>query len=81
MELLDAIKDRRSIRRFKDRPVSMGLVREVLYAAIQNTLLRAHDLGLGSLWVGDVYYAYDAMRENFRKEKLSGAVSLGYSDG
>lgn len=164
MELLDAIKGRRSIRRFKDKSVSMELVREVLdaanyapsakrgeqwrftvltgnakaefldffdreldrfidehgveeagssknscrimneapvlvvvwnsgghgwiteehsvAAAIQNMLLRAYDLGLGSLWIGDVYYAYDAIRGYFGKEwKLSGAVSLGYADG
>lgn len=164
MELLDAIKGRRSIRRFKDKPVPMGLVREVLdaasyapsakrgeqwrftvltgdakarfldffdgeldgfieehgaeeagssknscrimkeapvlvvvwnsgghgwvteehsvAAAIQNMLLRAYDLGLGSLWIGDVYYAYDAIREYFGKAwKLSGAVSIGYAGG
>jgi nitroreductase len=51
-------------------------------AAIQNMLLRAYDLGLGSLWIGDVYYAYDAIRQYFGKEwKLSGAVLLGYPDG
>ena len=33
MELIDAIKGRKSIRRFKPEPVSMGLVREVLDAA------------------------------------------------
>jgi len=51
-------------------------------AAIQNMLLRAHDLGLGSLWIGDVYYAYDAVRGYFGKKwKLSGAVCLGFPDG
>jgi nitroreductase len=51
-------------------------------AAIQNILLRACDLGLGSLWIGDVYYAYDAIQGYFGKGwKLSGAVSLGYADG
>jgi len=164
LELIDAIRGRRSIRRFKDKPVPMELVREVLdaanyapsanrgeqwrftvltgdakarflgffdekldrfieehgvkeagssknscrimdqapvlvvvwnsgeygwtteehsvAAAIQNMLLRAYDLGLGSLWIGDVYYAYDVIREYFGKDwKLSGAVSLGYADG
>jgi nitroreductase len=164
MELIDAIKGRRSIRRFKADPVPMGTVREVLdaanyapsakrgeqwrftvltgvakeaflrffdaaldtfiekhgagaagsaknscrimgeapvlvivwnsgshgwlteehsvAAAVQNMLLRAYDLGLGSLWIGDVYYAYDAIRGYFGKDwKLSGAVSLGYPDG
>ncbi len=51
-------------------------------AAIQNMLLRARDLGLGSLWIGDVYYAYEAIRGYFGKKwKLSGAVSLGYPAG
>lgn len=164
MELIDAIKGRKSIRRFKADPVPVELVREVLdaanyapsakrgeqwrftvltggakdaflkvfgeelgrfmerhgvaalgsaknscrimgeapvlvivwnsgtygwtteehsvAAAIQNMLLRAYDLGLGSLWIGDVYYAYEAIRGYFGKEwKLSGAVSLGYQDG
>lgn len=164
MKLIDAVRGRKSIRRFKDRQVPMELVREVLdaanyapsakrgeqwrftvltgdpkarflqffdgeldrfieehgaeeagssknscrimceapalvvvwnsgehgwiteehsvAAAIQNMLLRAYDLGLGSLWIGDIYYAYDAIRGYFGKGwKLSGAVSLGYPDG
>lgn len=49
-------------------------------AAIQNICLRAHDLGLGSLWIGDVFYAYEETREYFGKDwKLSGAVTLGYA--
>jgi nitroreductase len=48
-------------------------------AAIQNICLRAHDLGLGSLWIGDVFYAYEETRRYFDKEwKLAGAVALGY---
>jgi nitroreductase len=48
-------------------------------AAIQNICLRAFDLGLGSLWIGDVFYAYEETRNYFDKKwKLSGAVALGY---
>jgi len=48
-------------------------------AAIQNICLRAYDLGLGSLWIGDVFYAYEATRNYFDKEwKLAGAIALGY---
>jgi nitroreductase len=48
-------------------------------AAIQNICLRAYDLGLGSLWIGDIFYAYEETRKYFKKEwKLSGAVALGY---
>ena len=49
-------------------------------AAIQNICLRAYDLGLGSLWIGDVFYAYPETREYFGKDwKLSGAITLGYA--
>lgn len=48
-------------------------------AAMQNVCLRAFDLGLGSLWIGDVFYAYPETCEYFGKEwKLSGAIVLGY---
>jgi nitroreductase len=51
-------------------------------AAMQNVCLRAYDLGLGSLWIGDVFYAVPETREYFNKTdskwKLSGAISLGY---
>ena len=54
-------------------------------AAMQNICLRAYDLGLGSLWIGDVFYAYPETREYFGKSeskwKISGAISLGYPDG
>jgi nitroreductase len=50
-------------------------------AAIQNMLLAAEDLGLGSLWICDVFSAYDELR-SFLAEKgeLIAAVSLGYAD-
>ena len=50
-------------------------------AAIQNMLLEAQDLGLGSLWICDVFYAYDELR-NWLGEggQLVAAVSLGYPD-
>lgn len=48
-------------------------------AAMQNMLLRATDLGLGSLWIGDVYSVYEGIRAYFKKHwKLSGAIALGY---
>ena len=51
-------------------------------AAIQNMLLRAHELGLGSLWIADVIYGKKALEEHFGKTwSLSAAVTLGYSDG
>lgn len=48
-------------------------------AAIQNMLLAATELGLGSLWICDVFYAYEEL-SNWLGEKgqLIAAVSLGY---
>jgi len=50
-------------------------------AAIQNMLLAALDLGLGSLWICDVFYAYEQLM-NWLGEKgqMVAAVSLGYPD-
>ncbi|MBN1399887.1 MAG: nitroreductase family protein [Anaerolineae bacterium] len=50
-------------------------------AAIQNMLLSALDLGLGSLWICDVLFAYDEL-SNWVGEpgELIAAVSFGYPD-
>jgi F420 biosynthesis protein FbiB-like protein len=50
-------------------------------AAIQNMLLAAQDLGLGSLWICDVFFAYEELM-NWLGEtcQLVAAVSLGYPD-
>lgn len=48
-------------------------------AAIQNMLLKAHGLGLGSLWIGDIYYAKEALKRHLGKTwKLMAAVTLGW---
>ena len=50
-------------------------------AAIQNMLLAAQALGLGTLWICDVFYAYDELRAWLgRKDQLVAAVSIGYPD-
>jgi F420 biosynthesis protein FbiB-like protein len=50
-------------------------------AAIQNMLLAAQDLGLGSLWIGDVLYAYDELYPWLGEPgQMVAAVSLGYPD-
>lgn len=48
-------------------------------AAIENMLLAALDLGLGSLWICDVFFAYEELC-NWLGEKgaMIAAVSLGY---
>jgi len=50
-------------------------------AAIQNMLLAALDLSLGSLWICDVFYAYDELCEWLGEtHQMIAAVSLGYAD-
>lgn len=50
-------------------------------AAIQNMLLAAQDLGLGSLWICDVFYAYQDLLDWLgEKGELIAAVSFGYAD-
>lgn len=49
-------------------------------AAIQNMLLAALELGLGSLWICDVFYAYDELCEWLGEtHQMIAAVSLGYA--
>jgi nitroreductase len=50
-------------------------------AAIQNMLLAAQDLGLGSLWICDVLSAYEELQTWLgEKGEMIAAVSLGYAD-
>jgi nitroreductase len=50
-------------------------------AAIQNMLLAAQDLGLGSLWICDVFIAYTALAAWLDETgEMIAAISLGYTD-
>ncbi|MCI9978394.1 nitroreductase family protein [Clostridioides difficile] len=50
-------------------------------AAIQNMSLMAVELGLGSLWICDVYFAYCELCEWLDTDnQLVAAISLGYPD-
>jgi F420 biosynthesis protein FbiB-like protein len=50
-------------------------------AAIQNLLLAAQALGIGSLWICDVFYAYDELCAWLGEQcEMIAAVSLGYPD-
>jgi nitroreductase len=50
-------------------------------AAIQNMLLAAQDLGLGSLWICDVFTAYEELLSWLgEKGEMIAAVSFGYAD-
>lgn len=49
-------------------------------AAIQNMLLEATHLGLGTLWICDFYFAYDEIKKWLDdKGELLAAVALGYA--
>ncbi len=48
-------------------------------AAIQNMLLTATDMGLGSLWICDVFYAYPELCEWLGEtHQMIAAVAVGY---
>jgi len=50
-------------------------------AAIQNMLLAARDLGIGSLWICDVLYAYQELLSWFAESgEIIAAVSFGYPE-
>jgi nitroreductase len=50
-------------------------------AAIQNMLLTALELGIGSLWICDVFAAYDELCAWLGEEcEMVAAVSFGYAD-
>lgn len=50
-------------------------------ASIENMLLKATDLGLGTLWIANTCFAYkDLVRFIKEPGQLIGAVALGYAD-
>ena len=50
-------------------------------AAIQNMLLMAVDLGLGTLWICDVFFGYEELCEWLgEKGQMVAAVSVGFPD-
>lgn len=49
-------------------------------AAIQNMLLRATEEGLGSLWMADIFYAYEELIKILNVDgNMVSAVAFGYS--
>lgn len=50
-------------------------------AAVENMLLKATELGIGSLWIANTCFAYDELASHIGAEgQLVGAVALGYAD-
>lgn len=53
---------------------------QAIGAAAENMALAAADLGIGSLWNGNIFFAYDELRRWLASEgELALALSLGYS--
>ena len=54
-------------------------------AAVENILLAAQELGIGSLWICDIFFAYPELSEWMEKKNLShgmlvAALAFGYGD-
>ncbi len=50
-------------------------------AAIQNMLLAAQDMGIGSLWICDVFYAYEELCQWLGEQtQMVAAISFGIPD-
>ena len=50
-------------------------------ASIENMLLRATELGLGTLWIANTCYAYDELTAFLGTDsQLTGAIALGYAE-
>lgn len=50
-------------------------------ASIENMLLRAVELGLGTLWIANTCYAYDELTAFLGTDsQLVGAIALGYAE-
>ena len=50
-------------------------------ASIENMLLKADELGLGSLWIANTCYAYKELTQYLEtSNQLVGAIALGYAD-
>jgi nitroreductase len=48
-------------------------------AAIQNMILEADEIGIGSLWIGNTFYAYPELCSWLHTDmQLVGAIALGY---
>lgn len=63
-----------------DERVSELCNAQSLGACLENMTLQATALGLGSLWICDTYFAYDALREWIgRPGALAAAMALGYA--
>ena len=50
-------------------------------ASIENMLLKATEIGIGTLWIANTCYAYKELTEYLKTtQQLVGAIALGYPD-
>lgn len=52
---------------------------QAIGAAVENMLLKAEELGIGSLWCADILYAYKTL-SRYSELPVISAVCLGYAD-
>lgn len=113
---MDYINNRRSIRKYTNRPVDKDDIEQIIKAgsmapsaknrqpwkyivyvsdervteicdtlsigaSVENILLKATELGLGTLWIANTCFAYNELIEWIGSEgQLVGAIALGYAD-
>lgn len=55
---------------------------QAICASIENMLLTANNLGLGSLWIGDIFFVYPKLKHwlNKKGEIIAYIALLGYAD-
>lgn len=55
---------------------------QAICASIENMLLTANNLGLGSLWIGDIFFVYPELKYwlNKKGEIIAYIALLGYAD-
>lgn len=55
---------------------------KAICASIENMLLTANNLGLGSLWIGDIFFVYPELKYwlNKKGEIIAYIALLGYAD-
>ncbi len=73
---MNSIIERHSIRKYKEVevPKSIG-------ASIENMLLKATEIGLGTLWIANTCFAYKDLVSFIGEEgQLVGAISVCYAD-
>ena len=51
---------------------------QAIGAAAQNMALQATSMGIGSLWIGNIFFAYEALTEWLGKGQMVLAMAFGY---